>query len=290
MLTYYTKGQKAEFVMTENSAVRVESSGVSGNIIIRPLVGRERIISLNFAPFYTQLDDFETGTIVFVTVDSGFGRVGIEVSGNNTVQIVNNQQLISFKRGNRLTPPIVPTGDDGVLFMDENRVLVFVDTFGVIRELSALDLKTTASVLGVSSQTVTEGSNAVFTVTLNKPSIGQIFNFDVGGTATGGTDYGLPLVLNNGVIISGTTFFIPSGVTAFTATAMTSSDVVAESPETIIFTVGGVGGTTTIIDASTAQISNISSTTTGDTTVYTITLDKPSVAGQLFTPVLSGAA
>jgi len=144
MLTYYSKGQKAEFVMTEQSAVRVESSGVSGNIFIKPLIGKERIISLNFAPFYTQLDDFDAGTIVFLSVDSGFGRVGIEVSGNNTVQIVNNQSLLSFKFGNRLNPPIVPVGEDGVLFVDQNGILCTVDKLGNVFEIGASRLAPSA--------------------------------------------------------------------------------------------------------------------------------------------------
>jgi len=145
-----------------------------------------------------------------------------------------------------------------------------------------------AIVQAITSPIVLEGANIVFTVTLSKVSTGQPFEFALTGTAIGGTDYGLPLVLNSGVLINGTSFFVPSGVTIFTATTMTSPDVVAEAPETVIFTVGGLSGTATITD-TTPAVQTIAGTTSGDTTVYTITLDKPSVAGQLFTPVLSGA-
>lgn len=194
---------------------------------------------------------------------------------------------LAFNKINRSTPPAVPAGKAGVLFVDENGVLCSVDSLGVVRELGAVNVSAPASVSSVSSPSVLEGANIVFTVTLSKASTGQSFEFALAGTAIGGTDYGVPLVLNSGVSISGTSFFVPSGVTIFTATTMTSPDVVVESPETVIFTVGGVSGTATITD-TTPSVQSISSVISGDTTVYTITLDKPSVAGQLFTPVLSG--
>lgn len=81
MITYYIAGQSAEFTMTRLTSVRVESSGVTGNIYIRPLVGREMVISIGLAPLFTQLDDFEEGTVVALKIDGGIGRCGIEVLG-----------------------------------------------------------------------------------------------------------------------------------------------------------------------------------------------------------------
>lgn len=101
----------------------------------------------------------------------------------------------------------------------------------------------------VSSPSVTEGQTIVFTITLSGTTEQtQNFEFTLGGSATGGTDYAIPLVLNNGVTISGNNFVVPTGVTSFTASTLTTDDLGVEASETVVLTVGGVTGTGTIID------------------------------------------
>ena len=152
------------------------------------------------------------------------------------------------------------------------------------------DFSAPTNILSVSSPTVNEGETIVFLVTLNRASTGQSFGFTLGGTATGGTDYGLPLLFNNGVTISGTNFVVPNGITTFTVSTITANDTLVEGSETVVLSVNGTVGTAIINNVNAANVQTLSSTTSGDTTVYTITLDKPSVAGQLFTPVLTGEA
>lgn len=180
----------------------------------------------------------------------------------------------------------VATVADSVLETSETMVL---SVGGISGTGTLSDFSTPTNVLSVSSPTVLEGATIAFLVTLNRASTGQSFGFTLGGTATGGTDYGLPLVLNNGATVSGTNFVVPSGITTFTVSTITANDTAAEASETVVLTVNGVTGTAIINNVNAANVQTILTATDGSTTTYTIELDKPSVAGQLFTPVLTGA-
>ena len=108
---------------------------------------------------------------------------------------------------------------------------------------------TPASVSSVSSPTVLEGTTLVFAVNLNIASIGQLFAFSTTGTAVSGVDYGVPLLFNNGVTISGSNLNVPAGVTAFNASTITANNGIVNPNTTLILTIGGVTGTGTITDA-----------------------------------------
>ena len=87
------------------------------------------------------------------------------------------------------------------------------------------------------------------TVTLSNPSsVATTFALSLGGgTATGGgTDYTSTLVNGNfsdGVTISGGTITVPAGVTSFTVTVPTATDLLDETDETYTLTVGAAAGT-----------------------------------------------
>ena len=110
----------------------------------------------------------------------------------------------------------------------------------------------------INSVTVTEGANAVFTVSLSQTTAVPVtYNVALAnGTATGGTgttaDYTNVLAtatFSGGVTYSGGTITVPAGVSSFTATIPTTDDTLDEiSPETFTLTVGGVTGTGNILD------------------------------------------
>lgn len=106
----------------------------------------------------------------------------------------------------------------------------------------------------VSSNSANEGSNIVHTVTLSGATA-AITNYAAslaGGTATGGgADYTsalASLTYSAGVTVSGGNLVVPSGVSSFTVTVPTATDVATEGNETYTLTVGGVAGTGTIVD------------------------------------------
>lgn len=148
------------------------------------------------------------------------------------------------------------TVDDGLIESSETLTLTIGGVAGV-GTINDNDAPATRTVQTVSSPIVTEGQTISFTVLLSGATEQvQNFAFTVGGTATGGTDYATPLTLSNSVTISGGNFVVPVGVTSFTASTLTSDDILSESTETVILTVGGVSGTASIIDNDTVAPSN----------------------------------
>lgn len=108
----------------------------------------------------------------------------------------------------------------------------------------------------VSSNSANEGSPIVHTVTLSGATAG-IENYAAslaGGTATGGgTDYTsalASLTYSAGVTVSGGNLVVPSGVSSFTVTVPTASDIIVEGSETYTLTVGGTAGTGTILNVA----------------------------------------
>lgn len=137
----------------------------------------------------------------------------------------------------------------------------------------------------VSSPTITEAGNLVFTVTLVTAPVGLAASFPIslgGGTATSGTDYTATLTnanFSSGVTIAGSTITVPVGVGSFTVTVATTSDTIDELDETTQLVVGGVTGIGTITDDDAAPtIASVSdaSGTEGSTLVHTVTLSNAS--------------
>lgn len=149
----------------------------------------------------------------------------------------------------------------------------------------------TFNVLSVSSPIAAEGANLVFNIALaGVTQQAQTFQVSFGGTATESLDYASPFIFSNGVSLVGTTLNIPIGVISFTATTLTALDSLVEAAETVIFTVGGVSGIGTITNVALALVQSITAVNIaeGGLLVFTVTLDRPAVAGQVFTPTLTG--
>jgi gliding motility-associated-like protein len=106
------------------------------------------------------------------------------------------------------------------------------------------------SSIGLTSSSVIEGNNLVYTVTLSKatPAV-QFFDFSTSGTGTSASDFNSTYSFSNGVVNNGDgTLTVPSGVSSFTVTVTTIDDTDIESTETVILTVGSKSGTGNILD------------------------------------------
>src|SRR5690606_34916380 len=69
------------------------------------------------------------------------------------------------------------------------------------------------TISSITSPTVTEGANLVYTVTLSNTSSTAVTHpFTIGGTAIAGTDYGITPTFTNGVTLFGTDLIVPAGV------------------------------------------------------------------------------
>ena len=111
-------------------------------------------------------------------------------------------------------------------------------------------------VADVSDVTVTEGDDAVFTVTLSGSTVNaQTFALALADVSAvgGGEDY--VSALTNASFSAGVTYdavsgviTVPVGVSSFTVTVPTVNDSEVEPTETFTLTVGGVAGTGTILD------------------------------------------
>ncbi|MFN5914762.1 MAG: beta strand repeat-containing protein, partial [Chitinophagaceae bacterium] len=123
-------------------------------------------------------------------------------------------------------------------------------TSGLLDALNAELLNTPQPTFTLSPNSVTEGQNLVYNVTLGPvPNQNYPFVFSLTGTATNGTDYNSLLTFSNGVINNGDgTITVPTGVSSFTVTVATIDDVLVESTETITLTIGAKSATGNVLD------------------------------------------
>ncbi|HQQ62932.1 MAG TPA: Calx-beta domain-containing protein, partial [Pseudomonadales bacterium] len=147
------------------------------------------------------------------------------------------------------------------------------------------------SIVGVAGINIPESGNLVYTVSLSHASTSAT-TFPLligGGTATDGVDFTNVLVdamFSNGVTISGGIITVPAGVTSFTITVPTTPDTVHEPDETVPLTVGGVTGTSTIVDDDPVpQVASVTSqnATEAGTIVHAVTLTNASATAETFT-------
>lgn len=209
-------------------------------------------------------------------------------TGNQNIMAFAGDVVVIFgiREGEYSVSPNVTSGDGAIAAI--NAQIAVLNAQVALLSSGA----PTFNVLSVSSPIAAEGANLVFNIALTgvtqRP---QSFQVSFGGTATENIDYASPFIFSNGVTLVGTTLNIPIGVISFTATTLTALDSLVEPAETVIFTVGGVTGTGTISIVVPAVVQSITATNVNESgvMVFTVTLDKPAIAGQVFTPIISGA-
>jgi VCBS repeat-containing protein len=212
---------------------------------------------------------------------------GVDYTSTLTNAAFNNGVTIS---GGNITIPAgvtsftvtVPTTSDTIYEPNETYTLTVGSASGT-GTINDNDPAPTVST--VSNASATEASSIVHTVTLsNASSTATTFALNLGGgTATGGgVDYTSTLTnaaFNNGVTISAGTITIPTGVTSFTVTVPTTSDVLDEANETYTLTVGSASGIGTIVDDDPTPSLTINDVTVNEaagTASFTVTLSAAS--------------
>ncbi|WMW79456.1 Calx-beta domain-containing protein [Undibacterium cyanobacteriorum] len=191
-----------------------------------------------------------------------------------------------------------PITSDTIDEIDETFTLTATRTAGTTSNASALGTATITdddaapTISSVTSDTQTEGTSLVHTVTLtNASSSSTSFAYTIGGgTATSGTDYGTP-TFSNGVTLVGGNLIVPAGVTSFTITVPSTQDTIDEPNETYNVSVGGVSAVGTITDDDAAPtISSVTSDTQieGTALVHTVTLTNASSSSTSFAYTIGG--
>ncbi|WP_218012973.1 beta strand repeat-containing protein [Testudinibacter aquarius] len=165
------------------------------------------------------------------------------------------------------------------------------------------NIKDTTPSLEVTSlsvpNSVDEGSNAVFTVSLAEGHQGGTIDAPVlGGTATAVADYGTA-IFSNGVTVDSTgKLVIPVGVTNFTISYPITEDQLTEGNETLSMDLGGKSAATTINDTSLTTLSisvanpeqREDDSSEGSVMTFTVTASQPATEDTKVTIDLSGQA
>lgn len=143
----------------------------------------------------------------------------------------------------------------------------------------------------VSSPTVSEGDDLIFSVVLTDPAAAATSHlYSLGGGSASASDFGTP-GFSDGVTLAGGSVIVPSGVSSFTVTVPTVDDPIFESTETLLLSVGGITGTGTITDNEVPpRILSIGvfHATEGADLVCTVTLEQASLAPFTFAYSIGG--
>ena len=146
----------------------------------------------------------------------------------------------------------VPTTNDTI---DESDEVIDLTVGGVAATGTIEDNDAAPTISSVTSESETEGTDLVHTVTLsNESAVATTFSFVLAGDTAAGTDFTSTPTFSNGVTLSGGNITVPAGVTSFTVTVATTNDTIDESDEVIDLTIGGVLATGTIEDDDTPAI------------------------------------
>ena len=171
-----------------------------------------------------------------------------------------------------------PTVDDA---LKEETEFYDLSVGGVDATGTILDNEGDITVTSVTSDTKTEGTDLVHTVTLSgEADSAKTYTFSLANNTTEDEDYTAP-IFSDGVTYDSTTGLItvPAGVTSFTITTPTVDDALKEETEFYDLSVGGVDATGTILDNE------------GDITVTSVTSDTKTEGTDLVhTVTLSGEA
>ena len=193
----------------------------------------------------------------------------------------------------------VPTIDDTLAEPGANETLPLT-IGGVTGNGTIIDNEGAPSVASVTSDTQTEGTSLVHTVTLSGASASDTtYSFSLAGvSATAGTDFTNAPVFSNGVTLAGGVITVPAGVTSFTVSVPTLQDTTDEPAETTAIVVGGVSATGTINDDDApptittvepgAPGAGDDAVVEGTSLVYTVSLSNPSSVATTYPFSLGG--
>jgi len=198
----------------------------------------------------------------------------------NGVTYNSTTGMVSVPAGVTSFRATVPTVNDT---MDEPVETLPLSVGGVIGTGTITDNDNAPTIRSVSSPSIAEGGDLVYTVALtNSSSVATTYSYSLGaGTSTAAaTDYAAPS-FTNGVTYDNATGLItvPAGVTSFRVSVPTTGDVLDEANETVQLSVGGRTGTGTITDndpTPSLAINDVSVDENAGTATFTVSLSAAS--------------
>ena len=191
---------------------------------------------------------------------------------------------LNFAAGETSKTITVDIADDSLFENSENFTITLSNPSNAVLGTAVgigtiVDNDSAPTVTSISSPSVTEGGDLVYSVTLSGVSATDTsFVYSLGGGSAVAADIGTPS-FSDGVTLVGGNLLIPAGVTSFTVTVPTVDDVLNEPTETLPLTIGGVTGTGSIIDndgAPSLSIDSISVNESAGTATFTVTLSAAS--------------
>jgi T1SS-143 domain-containing protein len=193
----------------------------------------------------------------------------------------------------------VPTVDDTLVELNETLPLTIGGATGtgiIVDNDKATVVTVEPGQPGTGDDSVVEGNNLVYTVTLSATTnVPTTYTYTLGGGSASAADYGTA-VFSNGVTYNAVagTITVPAGVSSFTVTVPTVDDTLVELNETLPLTIGGATGTGIIVDNDRATIDTITAGPTGGSVVegnnlvYTVTLSTTTNAPTTYSYNLGG--
>jgi T1SS-143 domain-containing protein len=193
----------------------------------------------------------------------------------------------------------VPTVDDTIVELNETLPLTIGGATGtgiIVDNDRATVVTVEPGQPGTGDDSVVEGNNLVYTVTLSATTnVPTTYSYSLGGGTASAADYGTA-VFSNGVTYNAVagTITVPAGVSNFTVTVPTVDDTIVELNETLPLTIGGATGTGIIVDNDRATVDTITAGPTGGSVVegnnlvYTVTLSTTTNAPTTYNYSLGG--
>ena len=197
-------------------------------------------------------------------------------SFSNGVSYDSNTGLLTVPAGVTSFTVTIPTIADTLHESDE---ILNLNVGGQSAVGTITDNDPLPTILSISDDSKTEGSDLIHTVTLsNAADTATSFAYSLTGNTASPTDFG-SATFSNGVTLSNGNLIVPAGVTSFTITIPTIQDAIHESNETIDISVGGKSAVGTIVDDDSGptivSVSN-DSAQEGNNLVHTVTLSNAS--------------
>ncbi|MRD55560.1 hypothetical protein GH816_03265, partial [Betaproteobacteria bacterium LSUCC0115] len=260
ILTWQTLGiSRVSFVQSDTDGDGLFDVGTQGNDVpgtVKIYLNDGTVLSLAAAINWRETSG-ATLDVLGVIFDDGESASISYNGGANTFSIVGGSTANTSS-----TLGIKAVGS-AVTFTDGEDRTGNAATNGLVDNLNdQLSAIPQPSALTLTSASVTEGTNLVYSVTLSSATTAtQYYGITLSGTASRGSDYDpnsdlADFTFSNGVTYLGDgTISVPSGVSSFTVTIPTTDDALAEAVETVILQVGNKSATGTILDNEPASLS-----------------------------------
>jgi hypothetical protein len=231
------------------------------------------------------------GTVSFtVSLSAASGRTvtatyntanGNATAGSDYTAVVNG--TVSFAPGVTSQTITVNIANDVLVEANETfSVVLSAPTNATIADgtgVATIADNDTPPVSSITSPTITEGGNLVYTVSLASPTSGiTTYAYGLGGGTASATDYGTP-TFSNGVTLAGGVLTVPAGVSSFTVRLPTTQDVLDEANETVPLSIGAATGTGTINDndaTPSLRVNDVAVNESAGTATFTVTLSAAS--------------